>query len=271
MTAQRRSGGTPAAGGRVSADGAAETGDGQASRSANGAQSIRIPVFMPWAWYLMPAEEKAEPGEPLPPLPPKPVEPRRPDLVAIDAVVKDYTIAAMAVGMVPLPLVDMAALAALQVKMAHALGRRYHRRLSQHRAEALVAAAAGGTVPVSGTVGLAALLSVPQTVTTSVGGSVLSLSAASGLASLVKLVPVFGTLAGGMSMTIFAGATTYGIGRLLVGHFESGGTLLSGDPTRIRRKFRKEFKAGQAYARRLWAWQKSYAARGSSRVRRTSI
>lgn len=239
-------------------------------------QSVRIPVFMPWAWYLAPEPEAAraaaaEAAPPPPsPLPPPPVEAAKPDLLGAENIIKDHTIAAMAIGLIPVPLVDMAALAALQLRMAHKIGARYGVALSDQTAQALIAAATGGTVPVASTAGLAALISAPQTLVTTVGGSVLAVSASAGVASLFKLVPVVGTLAGGASLAIIAGATTFAIGRLLVGHFESGGTLLSGNPARIRAQFRREFRAGKTFARRLRAWQQRETSKpsdGGARVR----
>jgi len=145
---------------------------------------------------------------------------------AADSTVKGHVIGAMAVGLVPLPLFDVAAVAAVQLAMINALARRYEVAFSRDLAQSLVAALLGGTLPVT------------ATVTAS---------------SLFKLFPGIGHLAGGASVSILGGATTYAVGQVFIQHFEAGGTLLNFDARRMRRLFRRELETGKSVADSLRA------------------
>lgn len=217
-----------------------------APHQAYGDLALHYPLFLPWAWFLLrqpgpapaqpasasvPAPQATRPTLPPPPRPdaaprpePGPEPSTCPDLVVIDNLIKDYVILSMALGLVPAPLVDVAAMAGVQVKMAHALTHRYGIPFSRHRAQAIATSLAGSVLPV--TTGL-------------------------GVASLFKVVPGIGSLVGGATVSILSGAITYATGRLLAQHFESGGTLLSFDPVQARSRFHTEVRHGQALARRL--------------------
>ena len=42
-----------------------------------------------------------------------------------------------------------------------------------------------------------------------------------------------GTIASGVSTAVFAGASTFAVGKVFIEHFESGGTFLTFDPERV--------------------------------------
>jgi uncharacterized protein (DUF697 family) len=123
-----------------------------------------------------------------------------------EKIIKKYTLGSTGVGLIPLPLVDLAGITALQVKLVHSLAVLYEIEFSEHRVKALVAALIGG--------GHSVLMS-PK------------------LASLLKFFPL------GSSFAFFAtsglgAVTTYAIGKVFILHFESGGTLLNFDPQSMR-------------------------------------
>lgn len=145
-----------------------------------------------------------------------------PDLHRIESILKDDVITSMVIGLLPFPAVDTVLLMALQVKMVEELCREYRVPFSRHRAAAAVSAVVGA----------------------------LPVASALGITSLIKSIPLFGSIAGGATVTVMAGALTYAQGRLLVQHFESGGTLLNFDPRRLRSELRRELRQGQAVASR---------------------
>jgi uncharacterized protein (DUF697 family) len=132
---------------------------------------------------------------------------------------------AMGAGLVPLPLIDMAALMGIQIRMLGQLSDNYHVPFSRDVVKKLISALLGAVIPSS-----------------------LSTIVGSGL----KLVPGVGTIIGVMSMSVFAGATTLAIGKVFMQHFESGGTFLDFEPAKVRTYFRQEFEESQKSAREAW-------------------
>lgn len=131
--------------------------------------------------------------------------------------IKSYVIAAMTLGLLPFPIVDLAALMGLQLKLVHALARHYSVPFKESTGKALISSLLSGT---------ASIVSV------------------AGLCSLAKSVPPLGTLGGGAGVAITAGAATYAVGRVFAAHFESGGRLPNFRPEKIRTAFNQELEKG---------------------------
>jgi uncharacterized protein (DUF697 family) len=127
---------------------------------------------------------------------------------------------AAGLGLIPLPLVDWAAISGIQTRMLHQLCHEYRVEYDKARASRYVGALIGGFVP------------------TSVGYS---------LASALKAVPIIGT-ASFVAIPILAYATTYALGEVFIPHFESGGNLYSFDPDAHREFFRYYYLRGKAAA-----------------------
>jgi uncharacterized protein (DUF697 family) len=138
--------------------------------------------------------------------------------------VKNYVIASMGLGLVPVPLVDLVALMALQVKLVHGLAKHYDVSFKENVGKSLVIS----------------LLS---------GGS--SIIGVLGLESLAKTLPVLGTLGGAAGVAITAGSITYAVGQVFAKHFESGGSLLDFDPKKTKEVFKQKLKEGQDVAKSL--------------------
>jgi uncharacterized protein (DUF697 family) len=132
-------------------------------------------------------------------------------------IVRNYMLGALAVGLIPLPLVDLMALSGIQLKMLHSLARLYGIEFSEQLGKSVIASLLGGGV---------------------------SLSLSSNLASLVKSIPFYG-LTRMVSVSLFGGASTYAIGQVFIQHFESGGTFLNFDPHQVRDYYAKQFKEGK--------------------------
>jgi len=138
-----------------------------------------------------------------------------------ESTIKNYVMASMALGLVPVPVFDVIAIVGVQLKMIHALARQYDVPFQKNMAKSIVLALLGGVLPVAVTVGAA---------------------------SLFQVVPVIGTLAGGASVAILSGALTYAVGKVFQQHFEAGGTLINFDVQKVRDRFKFEFKRGKAVA-----------------------
>ncbi len=148
------------------------------------------------------------------------------DLRISDAnnIVKNHVVGAMAISLVPIPLVDLVGLTGIQLKMLHGLTRHYQVPFSENLGKSLIVSLVGGVMPTS---------------------------TAMTLASLVKAVPGLGTATGMVSVTILGGATTYAIGQVFIQHFESGGTLLDFDPKKMRSYFTLKLQEGKQVAASL--------------------
>lgn len=123
-------------------------------------------------------------------------------------------------GLIPIPLVDVAAVTGLQVKMIYDLAKLYEIPFSHDRAKSIVSALIGGIAP-----------------------PVLSATTLNLLGPALKMIPGVGTVLGVIATPVFSSATTSAVGRVFVQHFESGGTFLDLDPDKVREHFRKEFEA----------------------------
>jgi uncharacterized protein (DUF697 family) len=141
---------------------------------------------------------------------------------AAERLVRQYTLGAMAVGLVPLPLLDFAAVIALQLKMLHGLSGLYQIDFKADLGRSAVASLAGGVLP--------------------------SAAAPTLAASLGKLIPVSGQILGGSALVVLNGAATYALGKVFIQHFAAGGTFLSFDPETVRDYFEQQFEAGKEVA-----------------------
>ncbi len=136
-------------------------------------------------------------------------------------IVKRYMLWSMGAGLIPLPLVDTAVLSGVQLKMLVELSKHYQVRFCKNMGKSVIATLVGFTTA------------------NSLRGSVLT--------SFMKALPGVGLL-GVVSMPIYSGALTYAIGKLFIQHFESGGTLLTFKPYKVKKHFAKLYKEGQQVA-----------------------
>lgn len=137
-------------------------------------------------------------------------------------IVRNYTLASVIVGAIPLPVVDLVALSGLQLKMLHSLARLYKIEFSEQLGKSLIASLFGGGVSLSFSSSLASLVK-----------------------SLVKSIPIYGSATGMISVAVFGGASTYAIGKVFIQHFASGGTFLDFDPQLVQDYYAKQFQEGQ--------------------------
>jgi uncharacterized protein (DUF697 family) len=126
-------------------------------------------------------------------------------------VVDRFSLWSGAAGLLPLPIIDVAAVGGVQLLMLRRLSEIYGVPFSENRGKSIIASLAGSVLPAS-------------TATTS----------AMTVGSLVKSVPGIGWAVGALTMPVFSAGATYVIGKVFIQHFASGGTLLDFNPPDYR-------------------------------------
>jgi len=135
------------------------------------------------------------------------------DTLATEAI-KKYSLYSAGAGLIPMPLVDFAAISVIQLKMLKQVSAIYGVPFDADRVRSIVAALIGGLAGTNLGYGLGR--------------------------NLLKAVPVVGPVLGGFSVSAMGGAVTWAMGRVFMQHFASGGTLLDFDPDAMRQHFKAE-------------------------------
>lgn len=128
-------------------------------------------------------------------------------------------------GLVPIPLLDVLAVAAIQLDMLKQICRVYNINYSESSGKAMLSTVTGSSLARAG-------------------------------ASLVKAIPGFGTVLGGVSMPVLSGASTYAIGQAVILHLETGGNFLDFDFGKIKEWYEEHLKKGKEVAVQLYNKQK---------------
>ncbi|MGN7611405.1 YcjF family protein [Magnetococcales bacterium HHB-1] len=139
--------------------------------------------------------------------------------------IKSYTIGSMAVGIVPFPLIDLAVLTGVQLKMLHRLAQIYDVEFKTNLGKSAISSLVGSAMPVA--------------------------SAAPLAASLSKFIPIIGHTISYASLVVLNGASTYALGKVFQQHFASGGTFLTFDAEKVRSYFAEQFEKGKQVASNL--------------------
>lgn len=148
-----------------------------------------------------------------------------PRLAEAEQLIQRHSMAALGAGLLPLPWLDLAALAALQLNLVRGLAKRYDIDFSAEAGRSAIAALVGSSFPVS------------------LGAN---------LGSLLKATPV-GWAVGGTGVALMGAASTYAVGKVFVQHFESGSTLLTFDPAQVRAYYRQQLEEGKEQIRKGYA------------------
>jgi uncharacterized protein (DUF697 family) len=116
-----------------------------------------------------------------------------------------------AAGLLPIPLVDIAAVGGVQLQMLRRLSEIYGVPFSDNLGKSVIASVAGAVIPAS-----------------------TASSAAIGVGSFMKGLPGVGSVVGAITMPAVSAGATYVIGKVFIQHFASGGTLLDFNPPDYR-------------------------------------
>src|SRR5262245_59221550 len=117
--------------------------------------------------------------------------------------VERFSLWSGAAGLLPIPVIDLAAVGGLQIQMLRRLAQVYDVPFSRHRGKVVIAGLAGTMIPASTGIGMA---------------------------SIIKSVPIAGSAIGAVTTPALAVAATYVIGLTFIEHFSRGGTLLDFEP-----------------------------------------
>jgi len=133
-----------------------------------------------------------------------------------ETIIRSHVLWAMGGGLIPIPLVDFAAVTAIQLEMLQQLARLYGVEYSRSTGKTFVSALTGTTFARLG-------------------------------ASFIKAIPGFGTLLGGASMSIASGASTYAVGQVAINHFDKSGTLDNFVEAQVKDVYDSAFERGKSY------------------------
>lgn len=137
-----------------------------------------------------------------------------------DKIIKTHVLWSSGAGLIPIPLADLAAVTAVQVKMLDDLSRLYDAEFSEPVIRNFITALTGGMIARLG-------------------------------ASAIKAIPGIGTFLGGASMSIMSGASTYAVGQVAKKQLETNGQLSKIDMARAKSEYDKAFETGKDFVSKL--------------------
>jgi uncharacterized protein (DUF697 family) len=147
-------------------------------------------------------------------------------------IVKTHLLLAVGGGLIPLPLVDFAAVTGVQLNMIRSLAKLYGKDFNEQLGKSVV--------------------------TSLVGTSVARIAA-----SAVKGIPVIGSILGTATQSILSGASTYAVGQVFIQHFGKGGNLTDFDAEKFKSQYKAEFEKGKEFSFRAEKEQKANASNQS--------
>lgn len=137
-------------------------------------------------------------------------------------IVRNHMLGAVAAGILPIPLLDLAVLTGVQMRMVRALARHYDVEFAEQRVKSLL-------------------------------GTLVSVGAGATAGSLLKAALPGARALFGLGGLVVPAATTYAVGRVFIKHFESGGTIWTFDASRAKKDYDQELKAGQRVVEQSYA------------------
>jgi uncharacterized protein (DUF697 family) len=145
--------------------------------------------------------------------------------LAVDGLIKNYVMAASAASLVPLPLLDLAAITGVQMRMIQKLAEHYGKNFSEAPVRNTIASLGGAAVGHG-------------------GGIIVGIS-------LAKAIPGVGWMLGIVSMPVLVGASTYAIGHVFAQQFKQGGTVASISAENVREFYNEQLEKGKKVATSL--------------------
>lgn len=142
-----------------------------------------------------------------------------------DSIIQNHMIWSMGAGFIPVPIADFFAVSAIQLDMIRQLCKLYEIDFKETQGKALITALTGS--------GLARLG-----------------------ARAVKFIPGVGSVLGGVTLAVLSGASSYALGEVFKKHFETGGTFLDFDVSRLKKYYNEKFEKGKEMAQEYRQKQK---------------
>jgi uncharacterized protein (DUF697 family) len=145
-----------------------------------------------------------------------------------DTIIRNHMVWSMGAGLIPVPIADFFAVSAIQLDMVRQIAKLNDIDFSETAGKAAITALTGS--------GLARIG-----------------------ARAVKFIPGVGSILGGITMAVLSGASTYALGEVFKKHFETGGTFLDFDPSRLKKFYNEKFEKGKEMAKEIKAEQEHEA------------
>lgn len=138
-------------------------------------------------------------------------------------ITKTHMMAGMSLGLLPAPLIDIAALFGTQLNLLRSLSKHYGIDFDDQTGKAMLTSLISGALPVLTVVGLS---------------------------SFAKLIPGIGTVGGGISITVLSSSIIYATGQVFIHHFEAGGTFQNFNSKHWQAFFKEQFESCRVSVRR---------------------
>ena len=137
-----------------------------------------------------------------------------------NSIIKNHMIWSMGAGFIPVPIADFFAVSAIQLDMIRQLSKIYDVDFKETEGKAVITSLTGS--------GLARLG-----------------------ARAIKFIPGVGSVLGGVTLAVLSGGATYALGEVFKKHFDTGGTFLDFDPSRLKAYYDEKFEKGKEMAKDL--------------------
>jgi len=137
-----------------------------------------------------------------------------------NSIIKNHMIWSMGAGFIPVPIADFFAVSAIQLDMIRQLCKLYDIDFKETEGKAMITALTGTGIARLG-------------------------------ARAVKFIPGVGSVLGGVTLAVLSGGATYGLGEVFKKHFETGGTFLDFDPSRLKAYYDEKFEKGKEMAKEM--------------------
>ncbi len=135
-------------------------------------------------------------------------------------IVKSHVMYSLGAGLVPIPLLDIAAVSAVQLDMLKQLAKLYGKDFKESAGKGWISAITGSTMARMG-------------------------------ASLVKTIPGIGSILGGVTMSALSGASTFSIGQVFIWHFSGGGDFMNFNFDKAKKIYEEQFEKGKEFAKEM--------------------
>ena len=142
-----------------------------------------------------------------------------------NSIIRNHMIWSMGAGFIPVPIADFFAVTAIQLDMIRQLSRLYDVDFKETSGKAIITSLSGASVARMGS-------------------------------RMIKFIPGVGSILGGVTLAVLSGASTYALGEVFQSHFESGGTFLDFDVSRLKRVYDEKFEKGKEVAEEINKEQK---------------
>ncbi len=138
--------------------------------------------------------------------------------INVEKLIRNHVLWSMGAGLIPIPIVDFFAVGGIQLDLVRQMCKLYDLKFKENDGKAIVSALTGSGVARLG-------------------------------AQAIKFIPGVGTVLGSVSMSVLSGASTYALGQVFKKHFETGGTILDFDASRLKKMYDEQFEKGKKVAR----------------------